>query len=51
MYPFRLELLIESISFISTKIDVFLCLDADKDKDDNNVDENVRTPTTVSASA
>ena len=39
----------ESISFISTKADVFFCLDVDKDSDANNVDENVRTPTMVSA--
>jgi hypothetical protein len=39
----------KSISFVSTKVGVFVCRDVDKDSDDNNVDENVRTPTTVSA--
>jgi hypothetical protein len=47
--PFRLELLIDAISFVSTKVVVFLSLGVDKDRDDNDVDENVRTPTTVSA--
>jgi hypothetical protein len=47
--PSRLELLIEPNSFVSTKVDVFLCLDVGKDSDDRDVDENVRTPTTVSA--
>ena len=47
--PSRPELLIEPISFVSTKVVVFLCLDVGKDSDDKDVDENVRTPTTVSA--
>ena len=41
--------MIDAISFVSTKVVVFLSLGVDKDRDDNDVDENVRTPTTVSA--
>ena len=48
-WPSSFEGLTESISLTSIKAALLLCLVDGKDSDDNEVDENVRTPTTVSA--
>ena len=47
--PSSFEVLMQSISLTSIKAVLLFCLDVGKDSDDNDVDENVRTPTTVSA--
>jgi hypothetical protein len=47
--PFSFEELTVSISSISIEVVLLLCLDVGKDSDSNAVDENVLTPTTVSA--
>lgn len=47
--PSSFEGLIESISLTSIEAVLLLCLDDGRDNDNNDVDENVRTPTMVSA--
>jgi hypothetical protein len=48
MYPFKFERLKEPRSLISMNVVLFI-LDAGKDRDNSDVDENVRTAITVSA--
>jgi hypothetical protein len=48
MYPFKLERSKEPISLISMNVVFLLILDVGKDRENRDVDENVRTAITVS---
>ena len=49
MYPFKFERSKEPISLISMNVVFLLFLDVGKDRENSDVDENVRTAITVSA--